>query len=467
MTRRKRTTKSSSDGEVVPDPEDRKSFENWLSKSQPAWAIVIAARAALRVLPLAPPRPLSAQSAKIILLPVFRATSVARFAAMFPGRDIDLAANEAANVAIDAAAANDAGYTAASASWAADAVAAAASCAFACHADAGKFSYAADAVTYACSAAAVVAAVAAAARTDAEGLALERWTPERLAHKALWPARPHLLPPRIGGAWQGVSAELRQLGSHWQVWVDWYDEVLAGSPEGYERSEPWEAAFTDVNGSLLWRRGAEWVNAEIGRRLEVVSRDSIKLTSSIASDESGWRNKSGKSKGSKVKIAKPPHSSIGKAVRRNKTEIVCLVEPLLVLIDEKIRFLLDERPNSDEARTARKLEIIEQETLKRNLIELRDTSLDFAAGKVREKTVIVKTKTLTDGIGSWWANNHAKICNKALDAALFTGCVGICSLVGSGGPLTVAASAALIGGKPVIEALKSLSKKWLPRSGQQ
>jgi hypothetical protein len=41
-------------------------------------------------------------------------------------------------------------------------------------------------------------------------------------------------------AWQGLVQELRRHGDHWSVWIDWYDDVLAGTP----RSEAEEAAFT-------------------------------------------------------------------------------------------------------------------------------------------------------------------------------------------------------------------------------
>ncbi|EJW11619.1 hypothetical protein A33M_2978 [Rhodovulum sp. PH10] len=68
-----------------------------------------------------------------------------------------------------------------------------------------------------------------------------------------------------------MAADLGRLGSHWRVWLNWYDEILAGSPPSPERSEAWDAAFTDVNEPLPWDDGPEAVNLAIQARLDALS----------------------------------------------------------------------------------------------------------------------------------------------------------------------------------------------------
>lgn len=60
---------------------------------------------------------------------------------------------------------------------------------------------------------------------------------------------------------------MRADGTHWQVWIDWYEDVLAGRWRG----EAHAAAFTDLPGELPWDEGPEAVNSEIAKRLEALS----------------------------------------------------------------------------------------------------------------------------------------------------------------------------------------------------
>ena len=102
--------------------------------------------------------------------------------------------------------------------------------------------------------------------------------PERLARAPLWgSSEDGLVFPsaRVGGPWIGLQRDLHGLGNHWQLWIDWYDEVL--TPPEPARSEAWEAAFTDVQnpsypwqGLLPWDDGPEAVNLAIKTRLDKV-----------------------------------------------------------------------------------------------------------------------------------------------------------------------------------------------------
>lgn len=212
---------------------------------------MIAARSALRVLPLVRSEP------NFPVLPLFRATAIALFEARYPNRIIKKSevAHAAARAAIDAASV---------------AIVPSAAAIYAAFAAAGASSFAQGAANVV----SLTSASDTSIRRDAQQLHNKAKTAEELASAPLWIRRP---PPRIGGAWQGLSEQLRIIGPHWSIWIDWYDDVLAGSPYAVA-SEAEDAAFTDVPGQLPWDAGAEAVNTEIARRLRVIRGEKESLS---------------------------------------------------------------------------------------------------------------------------------------------------------------------------------------------
>ena len=92
--------------------------------------------------------------------------------------------------------------------------------------------------------------------------------PQALARAPLWrPANEGGTPPAVRQAWRNRAQVLRENGKHWQVWVDWYDYVLEGSPPATQRDDAWERAFVDLPKPLPWHAGAQSVNTEIAARL--------------------------------------------------------------------------------------------------------------------------------------------------------------------------------------------------------
>ena len=266
----KSTKGTSAKGEGPPGPKNHGAFRSWLAKQPREWSVTIAARAALRVLPLLQ----GTNDVTAIALPVFRATAVARYAAKYPNGRIAAAADAAYAAA---AAADAAGPDAAAAADAAYAAAAADATAFAL--------YAADAVADAADATTAGVAVYAAVKRDAERLHRREVKAEQLARDLLWPSA---VPAGLAQPWPRLSTELLALGSHWSVWTDWYEDIALPEPHrGISEAE--DAAYTDIPGELPWDDGAEAVNAEIARRLATIRSAQIadRSPASIPVEERG------------------------------------------------------------------------------------------------------------------------------------------------------------------------------------
>jgi hypothetical protein len=200
---------------------------------------------------------------------VFRATSIAKFAAKYSNPAIGVAAS-AAYDAIKASAqpieSNFILYTAGDASYAAYALRAAAanSAAYVVADSAGACLAYATAAPF--TIASATAATYAAIKNDTQRLYDRARTAEQLARDQLWPIS---APAEFAVAWQQLGPELIAMGSHWSVWTDWYENaVLREFNPGITEAE--DAAFTDIPGKLPWGVGAEAVNTEIARRLQAL-----------------------------------------------------------------------------------------------------------------------------------------------------------------------------------------------------
>jgi hypothetical protein len=231
-----RSTKSLPGKSEGPNVTDKQAFTIWLEKQPHQWSTVIAARAALRVLPLLRDR----KDLPVAILSAFRATAIARFAAKFPSQAVESAANAAADSTADVSAAASFAAGAAAAASAGNS-ASAASCGAAA-------STAAAAAAFTTDASSAVSTMFAAAKHDAEQLHNRAKTPEQLANAPLWPARS---PPHIVSAWQGLVPQLLGRSDHWSIWIDWYQDVVAGVPYAAS-SEARDAAYTDVFDKLPW-----------------------------------------------------------------------------------------------------------------------------------------------------------------------------------------------------------------------
>jgi hypothetical protein len=140
-------------------------------------------------------------------------------------------------------------------------------------------------------------------------------------------------------------------------------------------------------------------------------------------------------------------------IQTNRPAIVLSIAALVLLIDDRLASLRDERRNDPEAQEA----IERYESIRASLEAVRhvaDAPDDAAAEKVATSFV--------QGIRNWWDKKHEEICDKAFDAgirafdaAIFAGCLGVCALLHPD-PLALAVSGAIARGKTVVDALKAI-----------
>jgi hypothetical protein len=183
--------------------KDRYQFEAWLGKQPREVAVALAARVALRVLPVV-------QTAKgykgCLVVAGFRATAVSWSKAKYPAHETELAAHAAATAdtaAIRADANSASGIGSAYAAVTAAAVR--------------------TADTYA-AVAATRAAAAAALSIDATRVEKGKTTYDI----AGWPLWPHGQPDELRSLWQELKAGLLAAKQDWQVWANWYEDRLDG-----------------------------------------------------------------------------------------------------------------------------------------------------------------------------------------------------------------------------------------------
>jgi hypothetical protein len=253
-------TQQSEPAGTPPDARDREAFQLWLTTKPASWSRAIAVRAALRALPRMSilERRLSAETAAQVVLPVFRGAATARLAIIHADSGYDNIAPVLAR-AVDAIVTGALIEVGAPSDAAVGAVLAATRSALIREAAATAAAAADAASKSATGAHALINALA--VRQDAQSLNDGELAVSDVVVAPLWPSQP----PWPQQEWQKLADDLLHVGSHWKIWIAWYEQVLKGLPAGHVPHSQEE--FTDIPAPLPWEDGPEEVNAEIARRL--------------------------------------------------------------------------------------------------------------------------------------------------------------------------------------------------------
>jgi hypothetical protein len=148
-----------------------------------------------------------------------------------------------------------------------------------------------------------------------------------------------------------------------------------------------------------------------------------------------------------------------RAFLKNHVEIELCAHLFLLSIEEKIKSLREDRPNDPEKISQRGQTIADLEDLKCRVEAFLSATSQFAAKKAKEASVVETTTSFAAGIQDWWAKDHVQICRQSALMTLFGIGVATCSLAGAGGAWAVGISGALVGGKPVVDAIKAVAKQ--------
>ncbi|MGX1171273.1 hypothetical protein AB7M16_007539 [Bradyrhizobium sp. USDA 372] len=150
---------------------------------------------------------------------------------------------------------------------------------------------------------------------------------------------------------------------------------------------------------------------------------------------------------------------VGRALALNADELKTAATTSLLLIEDRLDVLTSERPNSPEGKAQRQQEIESLTTLKDQLIVIRDLPDQVKKGAVSEGQANKSVKSVMEAVREYWNKNSETICGRAVTIALFTSTVLVCKLAGASGDFTIAVSAAMAGGKTVMDGLKGIAHK--------
>ena len=248
--------------------KDSDDLRKWLVGKSVEFSQVIATRIALRTLPttgqIYPFNKIDDKTRDKLTSSIFRACLILWVARKFPVHDINIYATNANN-------ATNAAANAAHTDFAAIFVTGAAIAAIAADAD--------FAIVYTSDAAALAAHAVVRATVDIDyavaidaTLLKEDISPQKLAEQPLWHKE---MPEELKKEWQSLKKVLLAQSQNWQVWVDWYGDILAGRKPAGLPDDIAEDLYIKIatQGDYFWKQDVALVNEDITKWTDAAKKE--------------------------------------------------------------------------------------------------------------------------------------------------------------------------------------------------
>jgi len=149
------------------------------------------------------------------------------------------------------------------------------------------------------------------------------------------------------------------------------------------------------------------------------------------------------------------HASVASTMAGNHDQIQVVAVGFVALIEERLRALRSERPNSDDARAQLDARIADYEKLKSEVAVLALAAAALKTGNIKAADAANLSQAFGAGLEKWFKKKHSMV----FDVAVYTFALAICSLAGSGGWITATALAGLVGGKKLTDVMKRAKGK--------
>lgn len=429
----------------IADIRDAVSLENWLADKPRELAVLLAHRAAARVMPIYWARGADPSTGGDVTdIAMWRILLTSKAGAMYATRRVGEAAIEASEAAHDAAAH--------------DGARAAALAAFAAH-DNAFFAFAAPQFTAdrahvtssnAAAAAAVAAIAAKDARTDiwnavkrdAEGyLRIDMRAP-----LSLWQDG---MPPEISEAWgttrTALSKRIEAGDTGWQFWIDWYEAQLSGADQNWEMLKE-IVLIPDED----WKQGAAHVNAMIAEIVEKYKPDDVErpLKTLLAEMEAG----------SKASIARVKGAMIA-----NRSELPPTFDAVLGFISLEVQRLQNRnyRDDADEEESKRQIRTLTTlyqavEGLQ-TLVPVADTMSEVDAEKAERLS-----RLFLNSFRKWPRENVDEVADSTYRFGLVGASSYVLTLLGMQPGHALAAASVFFAGKRIVETAKAAKDLFNP-----
>ena len=149
-------------------------------------------------------------------------------------------------------------------------------------------------------------------------------------------------------------------------------------------------------------------------------------------------------------------SPIARAIATNKSELIVACAGLLETIDRQLGALQGRPPNSPSSVKKQKEELDDLTYLREKVVELQRA---VVSRRVPGKRIDAPVLSVRGAVNKYWQRHSQRTVGQGISLTLFSLSMSVCGLAGAGGPMTAVVAGAIAGGKPLVDALRSLGVK--------